>query len=57
MLTSWNVGMSGVIGLRWETFDTFARLCSVPAARLVEVARALQVMEAEALRILNAPRR
>lgn len=53
MCSSWNVGFSGVIGLRWETFPVFVDLNDVPRDQWRDVKDCVRVMEAEAVRIIN----
>jgi hypothetical protein len=48
MLTSWNVGPGGVIGLRWEALPTFLEGREMPRGRR-ELIDALKVMEQAAI--------
>jgi hypothetical protein len=49
MGTQWNVGMGGVIGLRYEALPTVLRLVGVPTADRRDVFTGLRVMERAAL--------
>jgi hypothetical protein len=54
MNTQWQVGgMGGVLGLRYEALPTVLRLTQVPRADWPDVFSRLQVMEGEALRVMN----
>lgn len=49
MLTSWNVGMGGVVGLRYEALPVFMEIADVPKAERKDALSGLKVMEAAAL--------
>lgn len=52
--TQWNVGMAGVIGLRNESLEFALRMERVPQPDWPDVVTAVQVMEAETLRLWRA---
>jgi hypothetical protein len=54
--TQWRVGMSGPIGLVYESLPFWLETENVARERWPEVADAVQVMEREALRIFRAKR-
>lgn len=49
MLTQWNVGMSGAVGLRYEALPVVLELRGIPAAERAEVVAGVRVMERAAL--------
>lgn len=49
MQTQWNVGMSGVIGLRYEALPLLLDLRGIVAAARADVVAAVRVMERAAL--------
>jgi hypothetical protein len=49
MLTQWNVGPGGVIGLRYEALPALLEMSRIPAADLRLVFGGLRVMERAAL--------
>jgi len=53
MLTQWNVGMSGIVGLRYESLLAVMRLRGVPAARRAEVFDGIRTMESAALEVIR----
>lgn len=53
MITQWNSGPSGVIGLRYESLPVVMRLRDIPPARRAEVFAGVQVMESAALEHLR----
>jgi hypothetical protein len=53
MGTQWNVGMSGVIGLRYESLPVVIDLCRVPADDRARVFAGLRTMEHAALDEMN----
>lgn len=57
MVTQWNVGMNGPVGLRYEVLPLVLRLRGVPRAQWAEVFDGLRIMEAEALAIFAERRR
>lgn len=50
LMTQWNVGMNGPVGLRYEVLPTVFRLRGIPASEREEAFDGLRVMESEALR-------
>lgn len=50
LMTQWNVGMSGPVGLRYEVLPVVFRLRQVPRSEQSDALDGLQVMESEALR-------
>ena len=53
LLTSWNVGPGGVVGLRYEVLPLFLDINGIAAADRRGVVSAVQVMEQAALKSLN----
>ena len=49
MLTQWNVGGAGVVGLRYESLPLLLDLRAVPAADRPDLVAGLRVMERAAL--------
>lgn len=49
MGTQWNVGLSGVIGLRYEALPIVMRLIGVPSAERGNVFAGLRIMERAAI--------
>lgn len=49
MLTQWNVGPGGVVGLRYEALPVMLDLRGIPAADRAEAVAGLRVMERTAL--------
>jgi len=54
MLTSWNVGPGGVVGLRYETLPTFAKANGIKRKKWRELIDGLKVMESAALQAIRA---
>jgi len=53
MLTQWNVGPGGVVGLRYEALPMLMRLHGVAAADRRDVFRGVRVMERAALGVFR----
>lgn len=53
MLTQWCVGMSGVVGLRYEALGEVRKACGVPDEAYGELLDCIQVMERKAVDLLN----
>ncbi len=53
MMTQWNVGPAGAVGLRYESLPVVMRLRAVPAARRGEVFDGVQTMERAALEAIR----
>lgn len=53
MMTQWNVGMSGVVGMRYESLPVLMRFRSIPHDRRSDVFRCVQVMERAALEMIH----
>ncbi len=53
MATQWNVGMSGVIGLRYEALPLVMQLHRVKRKQQQEVFNGLRIMECAAVREIN----
>ena len=51
LMTQWNVGMSGPVGLRYESVPIVLRLRGVPRAEWADIFDGERVMESEALRV------
>jgi hypothetical protein len=51
MLTQWNVGMAGPVGLRYESLPVVLRMIDVAEDEWRVIFSAIRVMEGEALRI------
>lgn len=57
MMSQLNVGMSGVIGMRYEALPTVLHAMRVPADDELDVLDALREIEAGVARFLNSRRR
>lgn len=55
-MTQWNVGMAGVIGLRYEALPVVMRAVGVPRSMWGEVLLDVQTMEMECLRLMRERR-
>jgi len=53
MMTQWNVGPAGVVGMRYEALPVVLRLRGVPPADRPDVFRCLRVMERAAIEEMN----
>lgn len=53
MLTQWNAGPSGLVGLRYESLPVVMRYRGVPAAERAGVFDAVRVMERAALETIR----
>lgn len=53
LATQWNVGLNGVIGLRYETLRFWLDLEGVERDDWLDVVTDLQVMEREQIKLLN----
>ncbi len=53
MMTQWNVGPGGAVGLRYEALPMVLRVRGVPAARRREVFDGLRIMERAALEVFR----
>lgn len=56
MMTQWNVGPAGVIGLRYEALPVVMRMRGIPAADRADVFDGLRVMERAALEEMRRER-
>lgn len=51
--TQWNIGMSGVVGLRYEALDVVFEEFEVKKTERAEMIGSLRTMETEALQVIN----
>lgn len=54
--TSWNVGPGGPVGLQWQAVPVWLDLFKVKSKKRYEVAQALRIMEAAALKAMSEDR-
>lgn len=55
-MTQWNVGPGGLVGLRYEALPFMLRTLAVPRAQWPEVMAAIQMLEADSLRLMREKR-
>lgn len=56
LLTQWNVGAGGVVGLRYEALPLVLGLHGIEPGRQREVFNAVRILENEAIKRLNPDR-
>jgi hypothetical protein len=56
LMTQWNMGQAGPVGIRYESIPVVLRLRAVPRGQWSEIFEGLRVMESEALRVFAEKR-
>lgn len=54
--TQWNVGMSGAVGLRYESVEPVMRMMEIKRGDRAELFEALRIMESAALEVMREQR-